>query len=75
MVISPTQLMIIVRDVNVQALKFLLDSKLDKIVRSPVRPTCILFTIKAVVAMKIMILPAWTDRRRGQEGRDREAEL
>ena len=63
MVISPTQLMIIVRDVNVQALKFLLESELDKIVGSSISSARGLLTIEPKTTMEVMILPTGTHRR------------
>jgi hypothetical protein len=46
MVISLTQLMIIVRNLNVQALKFLLGSELDKIMGSSINSANVLLTIR-----------------------------
>ncbi len=56
MVISPTQLMIIVHNLNVQALKFLLGSELDKIMGSSINSANVLLTIEPKTTMQVMIL-------------------
>jgi uncharacterized protein len=64
MVISPTQLMIIVRDVNVQALKFLLGSELDKFMGSSINSANVLLTIEPKTTMEVMILATGDTQRR-----------
>ena len=54
--------MIIVRDVNVQALKFLLGSELDKIVGSSINSANVLLTIEPKTSMEVMILATGTHR-------------
>ena len=71
MVISPTQLMIIVRDVNVQALKFLLGSELDKIMGSSINSANVLLTIEPKTAMQVMILATGDTQRRIPEWLER----
>jgi hypothetical protein len=66
--ISPTQLMIIVRDVNVQALKFLLESELDKIMGSSINSANVLLTIEPKTTMEVMILATGTQRGGFQNG-------
>jgi len=66
--ISPTQLMIIVRDVNVQALKFLLESELDKIMGSSINSANVLLTIEPKTTIEVMILATGTHRRGFQNG-------
>jgi hypothetical protein len=55
--------MIIVRDVNVQALKFLLESELDKIVGSSISSARGLLTIEPKTTMEVMILATGKHRR------------
>ena len=66
--------MIIVRDVNVQALKFLLGSELDKIMGSSINPANVLLTIEPKTTMEVMILATGDTHRRIPERLEWEAQ-
>jgi len=66
--ISQTQLMIIVRYVNVQALKFLPESELDKIMGSSINSANVLLTIEPKTTIEVMFLATGTHRRGFQNG-------
>jgi hypothetical protein len=55
-------------------LKFLFESKLNKIMSSSICSFSVLLAVQPMISMKVMILPTQTHRRGFQEGWDRQAE-
>ena len=68
-----TQVMIITHHRKVQALKFLLESKLNKIMCSPVSSPSSLFAIETMIAMEVVLQSTGAGRRRVLEYRNGQA--
>ncbi len=66
--LTRTRMSVITHYLNAQALKCVLEIKLDKVMGSSVRSSSILFTIEPMLAMETVVLAARTRRRGFQKG-------
>ncbi len=70
-----TQVMIIIHHRKVQELNFRLESKLNKIMCSPISLPSILFAIETMIATEIVLQSAGAGRRRRLEYRNPDGEM
>ena len=66
--ISFAYFIVVIYNRETQALEFLLESCLDKIMGSSVSSSSIMLTVEPVIAVKVMVLSTWAHRRGFQEG-------
>ena len=58
--VALAHLIVVIYDVEAQALEFLLESQLNKIMGCSVGSSSVLFTVEPVITVEVMILATWT---------------